>query len=501
VPTFDHTATALADLEVDLLVIGARKAGNGDADTITPPILDETGTALGERLGLDLPAVCAAAAFDGAAGTSLRVPTRREVPAQMVLVVGLGDEGVTLETVRRGAAAAAEATQRLTAMATTLHLVAGDDEAGARAVVEGLLLGAYRFATYKSKDDGHALERVLLSGGDEAAVTAGAALGEVSANATILTRDLANTPPVDKRPPALAERARELVADLPIEVTILDQAALEAGGYGGHLGVGAGSSAEPRLVELRYRPAGATRHVALVGKGITFDSGGLSLKPPQAMEWMKVDMAGAATVLATMRAVAQLELPVAVTGLLCLAENMPSGTAIRPGDVLTIKGGRTVEVLNTDAEGRLVLADGLVHAGELDPAPDAIVDLATLTGAVIVALGPRYTGVMSSDDALADGLLAAAEAAGEPAWRLPLAVDEYAEELKSEVADLRNVGGTGAGTIRAALFLREFVEDGIPWAHLDIAGACWNDNKPFGYVPKGATGLPARTLLDWLRSQ
>ena len=211
-------------------------------------------------------------------------------------------------------------------------------------------------------------------------------------------------------------------------------------------------------------------------------------------------MGGAATVLAAVRAAAQLEVPVAITGLLCLAENMPSGSATRPGDVLTIKGGKTVEVLNTDAEGRLVMADGLVHAGELDPKPDVVVDMATLTGAVLHAVGPKYVAVMANDDAADDGLIAASQGTGEPMWRLPLGVDEYAEDLKSEVADIRNVGGNGAGTIRAALFLREFVPEGMAWAHLDIAGAAWNDGSPYGVTPRNGTGIPARTVLDWLRS-
>ena len=501
--TFTATTGPLAEAEVDLLVIGATRAPEADDSTdLVAPVLDDAGLALGQALGYDVADACRVAGFDGAVGTSMRLPTRGATPASLVLVVGLGAAAdVTAETLRRAGAAVAEATARLGSVATTLHLTDGVDAgAAARAVVEGIALSAYRFGSYKSKDEPHQLATVQLAGGDEATVRDAIRVGEVSVGATTLTRDLVNTPSGDKRPPVFAERARELVADLPIDVTVLDGAALEAGGYGGHLGVSAGSDVEPRLVELRYRPNGATRHVALVGKGITFDSGGLSLKPPKAMEWMKVDMAGAATVLAVVRAAAQLELPVAITGLLCLAENMPSGSATRPGDVLTIKGGKTVEVLNTDAEGRLVLADGLVHVGELDPRPDVVVDMATLTGAVIHAVGPKYVAVMANDDDAADSLLAASQAAGEPMWRLPLAAEEYAEELKSEVADIRNVGGNGAGTIRAALFLREFVADGMAWAHLDIAGASWNDAQPAFHVPRNGTGVPARTVLDWLRT-
>jgi leucyl aminopeptidase len=499
-PTFHVNTTPLADLDVDLVVVTATKGDGDDA----PPVLDAAGTTLSDALGFDLLEVAAAADFDGSLGSVVRVPTRGTVPASLAVVVGLGaaDE-VTGDAVRRAAGAAAGAGSRSPALATSLGCVAGlDVAASSRAAVEGFTLGGYRFRTYKTDDDTARLSDVTLSvpDGDVSAAEDGVALGQVSAEATALVRDLVNTPPIDKRPPQFADRALELVADLPVEVTVLDEAALLDGGFGGHIGVGAGSTAESRFVELRYRPDGAKKHIALVGKGITFDSGGLSLKPPKAMEWMKADMAGAATVLAAVRAAAQLELPVAITGLLCLAENMPSGSATRPGDVLTIKGGQTVEVLNTDAEGRLVLADGLVHAGELDPKPDAVIDLATLTGAAIVALGPKYSGIMGDDDDLADALLAAAAAAEEPLWRLPMADKEYAEDLKSEVADIANIGGNGAGTIRAALFLQKFRPDGIPWAHLDIAGASYNDGGPYGYVQKGGSGIPARTMLEYLRA-
>jgi leucyl aminopeptidase len=317
VVTFAATDGTIADAEADLLVIGATRSPEADdADGLVAPILDEVGVALGERLGHDLAEACRVAAFDGAVGTSLRLPTRGQVPASLVLVVGLGPANdVTPEVIRRACAPAAEASARMARMATSLHVTAGVDATdAARAVVEGITLAAYRFASYKTDDDGHALAEVSLVGGDVDAATAGIQLGQVSADATVLVRDLVNTPPGDKRPPDFADRARDLVADLPVEVSVMDAAALEAGGYGGHLGVGAGSDVEPCLVELRYRPDGASRHVALVGKGITFDTGGLSLKPPKAMEWMKVDMAGAATVLATIRAAAQLELPVAITG-------------------------------------------------------------------------------------------------------------------------------------------------------------------------------------------
>jgi leucyl aminopeptidase len=277
---------------------------------------------------------------------------------------------------------------------------------------------------------------------------------------------------------------------------VLDERALSAGSYGGIMGVGRGSSVPPRLVELSHAPTGATRHVAIVGKGITFDTGGYSLKPTAGMETMKMDMAGAATVAAVVRAAATLALPVRVTGVLALAENMVSGDAQRVSDVLRMRNGTTVEVMNTDAEGRLVLADGIAHAAE--QGADTIVDVATLTGAVLVALGDLIGGLMAADDALADELLAAGRAAGEPFWRLPLAVEEYGKRVEGTVADLRNVGGAkDPGTVFGALFLHRFVPDGVRWAHLDIAGVAWREAAG-PYHARGGTGTPVRTLIGWL---
>jgi leucyl aminopeptidase len=453
-------------------------------------------------LGVDLAAELVAVGFDGKPGTTARVPTRGAVPAATVLVVGLGPRARAQALhLRRAAAAAANAAERVTSLATALHraLPDLDPAAAVQAVAEGLLLGAYRFQAYRSEAPPFELEHATLvtTSGDEDDVRAGVELARVTAGAARLTRDLVNTPPQDKRPPALADRAVTEVAELPVSVRVLDEEELAAGGYGGILGVGQGSSAPPRLVELTYAPEGASRHVVLVGKGITFDTGGLSLKPSTAMETMKLDMAGAASVLAVVKAAAELALPVRVTGLLALAENMPSGSATRVSDVLTLKDGTTVEVINTDAEGRLVLGDALVHAREL--APDVIVDVATLTGAVIVALGERIGGLMASDDGLADALLAAAGLAGEPLWRLPLAGDEYGERIEGTIADLRNTGNRAAGTIFAALFLSRFAGDEIPWAHLDVAGVAWTD-EAYGEFGKGGTGVPVRTLVTWLRS-
>jgi leucyl aminopeptidase len=500
VPTLAVVTSPLIDTQAALAVVGAFAPASGERSD--PPELAPGASAVADALGVDLVAELVAVDHDGSVGAVARIPTRGAIPAPTLLVAGLGKEADagTLQ-LRRAAAAAANAAERVPSLATSLQTALPDLDAAqaAQAVAEGMLLGAYRFGSYRSKARPFELELVVLTADTDAdadAVRAAVEVAQVTAGAATLTRDLVNTPPQDKRPPALAARVAEAVEGLPIEVRILDEDALAEGGYGGILGVGRGSSEPPRLVELTYAPEGASTHVALVGKGITFDTGGISLKPSEAMETMKLDMAGAATVLAVVRAAAELALPVRLTGLLALAENMPSGSATRVSDVLTMRDGTTVEVINTDAEGRLVLGDALAHASELGP--DAIVDVATLTGAAVVALGERIGVLMASDDALADALLAASRAAGEPLWPLPLAIQEYGERLEGAIADLKNAGTRSAGTIFAGLFLHRFVGEGIPWAHLDVAGVAWSD-EPFGEVAKGGTGVPARTLLAWLQ--
>jgi leucyl aminopeptidase len=495
---FAVDTTPLAQADADVLVVAAF-AAEGD-DEQAPPELTAAGQELADAVGVALADELVAVGFDAAPGSVVRVPTRGAVSAATVLVAGLGPRSrATVDHLRQAASAAAGAAERLEHVGVALHDALPDEALGVtvQAVAEGLQLGTYRFGAYRSEASPQRLERATLHvSGDADVAREAVAVAEVSAAAALLARDLVNTPPQDKRPPQLADRVVAELEGSGVEVRVLDEDALREGGYGGLLGVGQGSTAPPRLVELRWEPEGAARHVALVGKGITFDTGGISLKPSASMESMKMDMAGAAAVVATVKAAAELELPVRVTGLLALAENMPSGTATRVSDVLTIRGGTTVEVINTDAEGRLVLADALVHASEMEP--DAIVDLATLTGAALIALGDRIGAVMADDDALADALLAAGDEAGEPFWRLPLATEQYGEELKGDIADLKNAGWKGAGTVRAGLFLHEFVGDGIPWAHLDIAGVAWTESAR-GYLTKGGTGVPVRTLVSWLR--
>jgi leucyl aminopeptidase len=318
-------------------------------------------------------------------------------------------------------------------------------------------------------------------------------------------RDLVNAPSSHLFPDSFAREAIALAGDAPVDVEVLGEVELLAGDFGGILGVGKGSAHGPRLVKVSYSPAGAAKHLALVGKGITFDSGGISLKPPASMVGMKYDMTGAATVLAVTLAAARLDVPLRITAWLCIAENMPGGNAIKPNDVLHMKGGKTVEVLNTDAEGRLVLADGIVAAS--DEHPDAIIDVATLTGAQVVALGNRYAGVMG-DDELVDQVVSAAKRVGETFWPMPLPA-ELRSILSSDVADIANSkpGNTAAGMLAGGVFLSEFVGTNgegaekrtIPWAHIDIAGPSDNKGAGYGFVSKGPTGVTVRALLALAR--
>jgi leucyl aminopeptidase len=366
------------------------------------------------------------------------------------------------------------------------------EEAGAVAL--GALLGGYTFRRYRTRGPVTDAELTLLTAlpADEAdAVTQRA---QVLADAVTLVRDLVNTGPSDLVPATFAAEAQRVAAAAGLDIEVLDEDQLAEGGYGGIIGVGQGSVHPPRLVRLAYTHPDATRTLALVGKGITFDSGGLSLKPPKSMEWMKSDMGGAAAVLGALQAIAALQPAVNVVGYLAMAENMPSGSAQRPSDVITIHGGKTVEVLNTDAEGRLVMADAMSRSGQ--DSPDLLIDIATLTGAQLVALGSRVAGVMANDDALAARVADASTRAGEAAWAMPLP-EELRKGLDSTVADLTNVSpDRNGGMLVAGLFLREFVPDGVAWAHLDIAGPSFNESAAFGYTPRGGTGAATRALVQ-----
>ncbi|WP_448072282.1 leucyl aminopeptidase [Georgenia yuyongxinii] len=442
-----------------------------------------------------LAAVLPALGVTGKADEVARVPAGGEVAATVVVLTGVGPvtDEPTPEALRRAAGAAVRG---LAGTADAVLALPAANAAQVGAVAEGALLGAYRFDHYKSTEPAPVARLDLATPvarekDAKAALARARAVGE----GVRAARDLVNASPRHLYPQTFADAARAAAKGTKVKVTVLDERELAAGGYGGILAVGQGSARPPRLVKVAYSPARPTAHYALVGKGITFDSGGLSLKPAKGMEAMKSDMAGAATVLHTVLAAAALELPVKVTGWLALAENMPGGGAQRPSDVIVMRDGTTVEVLNTDAEGRLVLGDALVAACE--EKPDAVLDIATLTGAQVVALGNRVAAVMGTET-LRDAVVTVAGDVGEQAWPMPLP-EELRESMKSPVADIANMGDRFGGMLVAGLFLREFVGE-TPWAHLDVAGPAFNESAPYGYTPKGGTGMGLRTLLGVLEA-
>lgn len=481
-PSVTHSDVSVLDSGADAILLVVAKSDGAEPDPQGWDGLYASLTAVG---------------FTGAAGAFQRV----HVP------------GVTLPVAVVGAGVAPDAAALRDAVGTGIRQFTGFEHVAVLSFVdaawaplaEGAALGGYRFAGYKSEAPKARAARVSVHTPDAPTDAEQAAVTAV-AGAVALVKDLVTTPAEWLGPADFADAAVAAVEGLPVTVTVLDEDALTEGGYGGILGVGQGSDRPPRLVHLEYSPADAGRHVALVGKGITFDTGGLSLKPAASMVGMKYDMCGAATVLAVLRAAAEMALPVRVSAWMCIADNMPSGRATRPGDVLRMLDGTTVEVLNTDAEGRLVLADGLVAASREHP--DLIIDVATLTGAITVALGNRHTGVMGEDDAVAE-YLAAAERAAELAWQLPLPA-HMVDELDSPIADLQNakIGDPAGGSLFAGLFLRHFVgrvsEEAdaprIPWVHLDIAGVGMNKGAPHGFTDKGVTGATVRSLVELLSS-
>jgi leucyl aminopeptidase len=495
-PQVNVRSTPLASAEADVLATPVRPVDGQVRAT-------DAAVALGATLGLDLPTALERAAAKGEPGEVVDLPvTDAGSPVRRLLLVGVGDGRPG--PLRRAGAAVARKAIGTDALASDLAGVT--DPEGVRAYVEGLLLAAYRFrATGARQDPGTrpvARLDLHLPGKPAAPVRDALALGAVTARSAHLARDLANTPSNEKDPAWLAARCRELGRRHGLDVQVRDEKQLAKDGFGGIVAVGAGSSRPPRLVELRYRPPKTRRgapHVVLVGKGITFDSGGLSLKPREAMVPMKTDMAAAGAVIAVMAALADAGVRVPVTGLVAAAENMPGAGALRPGDVITHYGGRTVEVFNTDAEGRLVLADALAYA-DAHLEPDLLVDVATLTGAASLGLGRRHAALYSADDELAAGLLAAGESSGDRLWRMPL-VEDYRAAMDSDVADLANISRDphiSGGSITAALFLREFAGD-RRWAHLDIAGPARAERDEHE-VSRGGTGFGARLLLRWLES-
>ena len=480
------SSEAANEVPCDALLIGAVSSDGA-------PQLDEAASAVDAALGGTLSEHLRRSNYKAKVGEITLVPTLGRLPAQTVAVVGLGPRGeVDPQVLRRAAGSACRRVAEWTNLATTLASSRSDEEVAAAA--EGFLLGPYRFTRYKSDPRPAHIERIQLLGADSQAAIDRA---RVMADATILARDLTNEPAGALYPETLAERAREVADVNGLEYEVFDERTLEERGFGGIVGVAQGSDRPPRFIQMRHRPPEARGSVAIIGKGITFDSGGLSLKDAKNMEQMKTDMAGAAAVIGAMSALARLDIGIEVLGLVSAAENLPSGSAIKPGDVITHYGGRTSEVTNTDAEGRLVLADAIAFACERKP--DAIVDVATLTGSIVVALGNKASGIFSNDERLGDELAAAARGSGERMWRMPI-YDDYRKELDSEVADIKNSGPRQGGAILGALFLKDFVATAIPWAHLDIAGPSRAESD-YDEIARGGSGVAARTLIAWLEAR
>jgi leucyl aminopeptidase len=473
------------DAKADAIIVGVAQGPDGP---VPAPGAEEVDAALGGNLAETLAALGAT----GKAEEVTKIASAGKLTAPLIAAVGIGapaDGSAPFdgEALRRAAGAAVRALTNGKPLRVALALPARDG-AEAEAVALGALLGGYTFGRYTGKRQD--TDVILLGGDTEGAAARARAL----ADAMTLARDLVNTGPSDLYPATLAAEAERVAGAAGLDVEVLDEKALADGGYGGLTGVGQGSVHPPRLARVAYTNPDATKTVVLVGKGITFDSGGLSLKPAKSMEAMKSDMSGAAAVLAAVSVIAQLAPAVNVVGYLCMAENMPGGAAQRPSDIITMYGGRTVEVLNTDAEGRLVMADALARSAA--DSPDLLIDVATLTGAQLVALGPRIMGVMANDDAVLHGVVDAARRAGEAAWPMPLP-EELRKGLDSPVADIANVTQErNGGMLVGGLFLREFVPDGVRWAHLDIAGPAFHEGEPYGYTPKGGTGAAVRCLVQ-----
>lgn len=471
----------------------------------TPPPTTGAVSQLDTRLGGLIGDYLESGDFSGNLNSTLLLRTRGNIKAPRLLLVGLGEpEKFIVDHLRQASASAVTAARKLGVSTAALVPPACDlglVEVG-QALAEGTLLGLYRMKKYKTVDENDDKENlrdlhILASGGSaQQALSQGIKRGAILAEAVTLARDLSNSPGNDITPTMLANTARAIAKKTSLRCRIFNKADLQKLGMGCLLGVAQGSTQPPVLISLEHAPKGVAKaSIVLIGKGITFDSGGISIKPAASMEDMKMDMSGGAAVLGAMQALAQLEYPGHVIGLVPATENLPSGEAVKPGDILRAMSGKTVEVINTDAEGRLILADALSYAvAKLKPT--RIIDLATLTGAVVIALGSHATGMMGTDEAMMARLREAGEQSGERVWQLPL-FEEYSKQIKSDFADIKNIGGREAGSITGGAFLKEFVGD-IPWVHLDIAGTAWTrENKP--YVPKGATGIGVRLLVEALR--
>lgn len=489
---------------VDALVVGAFRADPPELAPGAIELFSEGGGALSKYL--------AEVGFKGEKGETFLLPTAAagvDLPARQLVVVGLGNKDKVDSCVLRQAAAVAIRTIKAKgarSVGTTLWAAAGepgtvDALSSIRSVTEGIGLASYEFTKYKSNKDADSKkggpEELVLLGCVVEGADAALQRARATVEAVCWARDMVNEPASAKAPMDLAREIQAKLTEAGVECEVWELDRLQKERLGGIVGVGKGSVNPPCLLRMRYVPRSSgsrVRTVCLVGKGVVFDSGGLSLKPAEGMETMKTDMSGGAAVAASMWALPRLGIDLEVVGYVPLVENLPSGSATKPGDVLRFRNGKSAEVLNTDAEGRLIMADALALSSELKPA--AILDLATLTGACMVALGTKIFGVMGNDDGLVEAVLSAAEECGERGWHLPLPED-YKKQLESEVADMKNIGSRYGGALTAGLFLSEFVDEGIPWAHLDIAGPARSDSDEYE-IPKGGTGVGVRTLLRFL---
>jgi leucyl aminopeptidase len=493
-----------AELAADAIVIGVHSPGEGRSDSglLLASGAESIAAAFDGRLSSTLALLGAT----GSAGEITKLATLGAITAPLVLAVGLGAEPTgaapTPETLRRAAGNAARSLAGSGSVAFALPLSDDDSVSAApslRAVVEGAQLGAYRFAGFKSKPQTARKDPVegiaiLVPDAKDSAAQAELDRAAVVAAAVYRTRDWVNTPANQLRPPTFADQIAQAAGEAGLSVEVLDEHALREGGYGGILAVGEGSDAKPRLVRLSYRSADATTHMALIGKGITFDTGGYSIKPGSGMWEMKSDMAGAAAVATTMIAIAALRPAIDVDAYIPIAENMVSGSAYRPGDVITMRNGKHVEVLNTDAEGRMILGDAIARASE--DSPKYLVETSTLTGGQVIALGKKISGLMGTES-LTERIKSVGDAVGEPGWVMPLP-DDIRKTMESDVADILQVSAgmeRSGHMLQGGVFLREFVGEGIDWAHIDIAGPSFSSAEATGYLTKGATGVPVRTLL------
>lgn len=497
------TTRGVRDTECDALIVGAARkiAGTGEQEVL----FSSTATTVDGLLDGMLSGICADGEFKGNLGEIVTLHTMGRMAAKRVIVVGLGArKRVRVQTLRRASEIAARHAQKIGAYQITLDLIWDNEEINIaqamQAQIEGTILGTYTFRRYQqtgSNGNGKGITQLKLLidgiGVDEHELETEIRHGQALAEATNFARDLVNEPPNVLTPRELANRASTMAKQCGLECEIFDRTKIEELHMGGILGVTRGSAEPPQFIILRYHGTdhSSDKGMALVGKGITFDTGGISIKPAEHMDEMKGDMAGAAAVLGAMQAIAVLRPAINVTGLIPTCENMPGSTAYHPGDILRILNGKTIEIVNTDAEGRLILADALSYAAQQGLSP--IIDLATLTGGIVVALGHTMTGLFSNDEQLTKDVLAAGETAGEKFWPMPLD-EEYTEQIKSDIADIKQTGGRPASSVTAAKILENFVGD-AQWAHLDIAGTSYVDSKR-PYQEKGATGVGVRTLVE-----